>query len=148
MSASVPGRRPSRKPARRLSGVELTVAARDAVAAVRPWIEGSDATRPTRTDLAAAVRLSAQLIAQDAPGHTVELRIPPFAAVQCVAGPGHRRGTPPNVVECTPLAWLRAATGVASILDMAKENQQETRVQMSGTRAADVAEFLPLFGTR
>ena len=38
-------------------------------------------------------------ISQLAPGHAVELRIPPYAAIQCVAGPKHTRGTPANVVE-------------------------------------------------
>ena len=38
-------------------------------------------------------------ISKLAPGHAVELRIPPYSAIQCVEGPKHRRGTPPNVVE-------------------------------------------------
>jgi hypothetical protein len=39
------------------------------------------------------------MISELAPGHAVELRIPPYAAIQCVEGPKHTRGTPPNVVE-------------------------------------------------
>ena len=46
-----------------------------------------------------------------APGRSVEVRVPPFAAVQCVEGPRHTRGTPPNVVETDPATWLALALG-------------------------------------
>lgn len=61
--------------------------------------------------LAVAVRLLADVLAERAPGRSVELRIPPYAAIQCIAGPRHTRGTPPNVVETDPVTWLRLATG-------------------------------------
>lgn len=64
-----------------------------------------------RDVLAIAVRLLADMIAERAPGRSVELRVPPYVAVQCVAGPRHTRGTPPNVVETDPVTWLRLATG-------------------------------------
>ncbi|MGF1430373.1 sterol carrier family protein [Kitasatospora sp. LaBMicrA B282] len=60
---------------------------------------------------ASAVRLLADAFAQQHPGGAVELRIPPLAVVQAVAGPRHTRGTPPNVVEMAPPVWLRVATG-------------------------------------
>lgn len=64
-----------------------------------------------RQALAATVRLLADGLAVKAPGASVEVRIPPFAVTQCVEGPRHTRGTPPNVVETDPLSWLRLATG-------------------------------------
>ena len=53
----------------------------------------------------------ADVMATRAPGGSLELRVPPYAAVQCVEGPRHTRGTPPNVVETDPLTWIRLATG-------------------------------------
>ncbi|WP_415847595.1 sterol carrier family protein, partial [Tsukamurella strandjordii] len=73
---------------------------RAAVLAVRDWIENDDAPQPPRAAVAAAVRSTARTLAQDAPGGSVEVRVPPFVAVQCIDGPRHTRGTPPNVVEC------------------------------------------------
>ncbi|MEV7418795.1 sterol carrier family protein [Streptomyces sp. NPDC089919] len=64
-----------------------------------------------RQALAACVRILADALAVKAPGGSVEVRIPPFAVVQCVEGPRHTRGTPPNVVETDPLTWIRLATG-------------------------------------
>ncbi|MFE9931823.1 sterol carrier family protein [Streptomyces sp. NPDC005533] len=92
-----------------------------------------------RQALAACTRLLADALALKAPGGAVEVRIPPFAVVQCVEGPRHTRGTPPNVVETDPLTWIRLATGRtgwAEALDGA-------RVRASGERA-DLSALLPL----
>src|ERR1700736_3532016 len=72
---------------------------------------------PDRVALAAAVRLTARTLAAVAPGSSVEVRVPPFAAVQCVSGPRHTRGTPPNVVETDPRTWLLLATGMVSLAE-------------------------------
>jgi uncharacterized protein (TIGR03083 family) len=64
-----------------------------------------------RQALAAVVRLLADALAAKAPGRAVEVRVPPFAVTQCVEGPRHTRGTPPNVVETDPLTWMRLAAG-------------------------------------
>lgn len=97
------------------------------------------AAEPDRTALKIACRASAQLLADRAPGRSVELRIPPYAAVQCVAGPRHTRGTPPNVVEVQPHAWVRLAAGT---LDWAAA-VADGRVAASGERS-DLSEHLPL----
>ncbi|MEW1719528.1 sterol carrier family protein [Streptomyces sp. NPDC093109] len=92
-----------------------------------------------RQALAAATRLLADALAVKAPGASTEVRVPPYAVVQCVEGPRHTRGTPPNVVETDPLTWLRLATGRtawAEALDTA-------RVSASGERA-DLSGLLPL----
>lgn len=92
-----------------------------------------------RGALATAVRWTLQCLVDRAPGHSVEVRVPPFGAVQCVEGPGHTRGTPPNVIEMAPETWLALATG-ASTWDAARA---EGAIRASGTRA-DVSAFLPL----
>ena len=85
---------------------------RDAVRAVEGWLRDDTQPSPSRAELAAAVRLTARTLAAEAPGASVEVRIPPFVAVQCISGPRHTRGTPPNVVETDPRTWLLLATGL------------------------------------
>jgi hypothetical protein len=111
---------------------------RDAVAAVAAWLDG-DGPAPARHELARAVRLSLRTLAQAAPGATVEVRVPPFAAVQCVAGPRHTRGTPPNVVETDPRTWLELATARLTW----RSALADGRVAPSGSRA-DLSPWLPL----
>jgi hypothetical protein len=111
---------------------------RAAVAAVRPWLD-DEAQRPPRPELAAAVRLSLRTLEQLAPGNSVEVRVPPYAAVQCVAGPRHTRGTPPNVVETDARTWLLLATGR---LDWAAAVEQG-KLTASGSRS-DVSQWLPM----
>lgn len=83
--------------------------------------------------------MSLRTLAQDAPGHSVEVRVPPFAAVQCVEGPRHTRGTPPNVVETDPRTWLELATGALTWLDAVAAG----KIAASGNRA-DLSDHLPL----
>ncbi|MFJ9816120.1 sterol carrier family protein [Streptomyces sp. NPDC101151] len=92
-----------------------------------------------RQALAAATRLLADALAVKAPGGSTEVRVPPYAVVQCVEGPRHTRGTPPNVVETDPLTWLRLATGRLAWPDAV----QEAKVSASGERA-DIGYLLPL----
>lgn len=119
--------------ARRIS-TEDGRAALAAVAAARDRSAG-----PARTDLATAVRYLLQLLAEKAPGNTVEVRVPPFGAVQVVEGPRHTRGTPPNVVETDPATWIALASGAESWPDALASG----RVVASGTRA-DLSGLLPL----
>ncbi|WP_438354590.1 sterol carrier family protein [Microbacterium sp. CJ88] len=94
---------------------------------------------PARTDLATAVRYLLQLLAEKAPGHAVEVRVPPFGAVQVIEGPRHTRGTPPNVVETDAATWIALATGAEQWADAAASG----RVLASGVRA-DLTPVLPL----
>ncbi|WP_330251993.1 sterol carrier family protein [Nocardia sp. NBC_00565] len=116
---------------------------RAAVAAVSDWLHDESAPAPARTDLAAAVRTTARTLAASAPGHSVEVRVPPFVAVQCIEGPRHTRGTPPNVVETDPRTWLLLATG---LLDFAAAEAAGS-VTASGSRAGEVAHWLPIART-
>ena len=112
-----------------------------AVVTLQEWIHGpANSPRPPRGELAATVRLSARTLSQDAPGHSVEVRVPPFVAVQCVAGPRHTRGTPPNVVETDPHTWLRLVTGRTDFADAVAAGL----IDASGARAGEVADLLPL----
>lgn len=111
---------------------------RQSLLAVVGWLRGG-APEPTRKELAAAVRLSLRNLAINAPGHSVEVRVPPFAAVQCVEGPSQRRGTPPNVVETDPRTWLALAIGQRDWADAVADGS----VTASGTRA-DLSHWLPI----
>ncbi|MCP1388418.1 sterol carrier family protein [Corynebacterium sp. TA-R-1] len=110
-----------------------------AVDEVAGWLQ-SNVGKPSRSQLAAAVRATARTLAEELPGHAVELRVPPFVAVQCVEGPRHTRGTPPNVVEMDPETWLKLATGVSTF----EAELSAGRVDASGSRAAEVARGLPV----
>ncbi|WP_194397102.1 sterol carrier family protein [Microbacterium atlanticum] len=109
-------------------------AALDAVAAA-----AATPVPASRADKATAVRFLLQLLAEKAPGNSVEVRVPPFGAVQVVEGPRHTRGTPPNVVETDPATWIAVATGAEHWTDAATAG----RIVASGTRA-DISHLLPL----
>jgi uncharacterized protein (TIGR03083 family) len=100
-----------------------------------------DPVRLARPALADAVRLLASMLATRYRGGSVEVRIPPFVAVQCIAGPRHTRGTPPNVVETDAVTFLRLATGRLGWA----QARASALVRASGLRA-DLSEQLPLLG--
>ncbi|MFE4051268.1 sterol carrier family protein [Streptomyces sp. YIM B13518] len=116
--------------------VELVVHTDDLNAAV----PGLDVPYDRRA-LAACTRLLADALAVKAPGGSTEVRIPPYAVVQCVEGPRHTRGTPPNVVETDPLTWIRLAGGRTAWQDAVTD----AKVSASGERA-DLGPYLPLLG--
>jgi uncharacterized protein (TIGR03083 family) len=92
-----------------------------------------------RSTLGTVSRSLAEILATQAPGRSVELRVPPFVAVQAIEGPRHTRGTPSNVVETDPLTWLRIATGRLAFAEAVGHGA----VRASGSRA-DLSEYLPL----
>jgi Bacterial SCP ortholog len=94
---------------------------------------------PAPDALRAAVRYLLAVLAEAVPGRAVEVRVPPVAAVQCVPGPRHTRGTPPNVVETDPVTWIRLATGRLQWAEAVAAGA----VQASGPRA-DLAPYLPV----
>jgi Bacterial SCP ortholog len=97
---------------------------------------------PPRPELRAAVRHLLDLLATRAPGRAVEVRVPPYAAVQCGSGPRHTRGTPPNVVETDPVTWISLAVGRLTWAEAIESG----RVTASGVRA-DLSALLntPLY---
>lgn len=90
-------------------------------------------------DTATAVRYLLQVLTDAAPGNSVEVRVPPFGAVQAIEGPRHTRGTPPNVVELDPETWIALAIGALTWSDALDTG----RVDASGSRA-DLDNVLPL----
>ena len=110
---------------------------RAAVLAVADWLRDDSLPAPDRPVIAEAVRLTARTLAALAPGASVAVRVPPFVAVQCIEGPRHTRGTPPNVVEADPRTWLRVATGLLSI-------DAASGMSLSGSRAGEIADWLPV----
>jgi uncharacterized protein (TIGR03083 family) len=92
-----------------------------------------------RSAVGVSVRVLAGALAAKAPGRSVELRVPPYAAVQLVGGPRHTRGTPPNVVETDAVTWLELATGRLTWADAAAA----ARLSASGERA-DLSAYLPV----
>jgi hypothetical protein len=113
---------------------------RQAMLAVADWLRDGSHPAPDRDALARAVRLTARTLAALAPGASVEVRIPPFVAVQCVAGPRHIRGTPPNVVETDPRTWLLLAAGLLPLA----EAKASGALTLSGSRAGEIDHWLPL----
>lgn len=129
------------------------------MAAVRAWMDADDArraslgpapdapaaapagpaTRLDRSTLATAVRFSLQAFAERFPGSSVELRVPPYGAVQCIEGPRHTRGTPPNVTELDAQTWLELATGRTGW----QKAEKGGRLRASGTRS-DLSAHLPI----
>jgi len=79
------------------------------------------------------------VLEERAPGHSVEVRVPPYAAVQVIPGVRHTRGTPPAVIETDAATWIELATGGLSWADA----EGTGRVRASGERA-DLAPYLPL----
>ena len=92
-----------------------------------------------RADTATAVRYLLQVLAEASPGHSVEVRVPPFGAVQAVEGPRHTRGTPPNVVELDAETFVAIATGQL----LWGEAASAGRVHASGARS-DLSALFPL----
>lgn len=106
---------------------------RDLLAA---WDSGE---APDRAAVKDAVKRTLAALVAVAPGRAVEVRVPPYAAVQAIGGTTHRRGTPPAVVECDARTWLGLAAGTVTWSDAVADG----RVRASGERS-DLAHLLPL----
>ena len=87
----------------------------------------------------AAVKATLEMLSDAAPGKSVEVRVPPYAAIQVIEGVKHRRGTPSAVVECDAATWLRLATGSLTWADAIASG----RLRASGERS-DLSAYLPL----
>jgi len=101
---------------------------------------GEEALRNLETQTPTAVRFLLQRIEKDHPGHSVELRIPPYGAIQCIAGLNHRRGTPPNVVEMPPEVFIRICLGELSL----EAAEAAGSVLVSGVLAKELTDIFPL----
>ena len=108
-------------------------------AATRGGPSRDAANRGDRDTLALATRYLLQVLAEGSPGRSVEVRVPPFGAVQAVEGVRHTRGTPPNVVELDAETFVAIATGGLTWGEAAATG----RVQASGARS-DLSSLFPL----
>lgn len=119
-----------------MTAAELATAAATVRACV---VDADDVLQLDRAQVKELVRITAGYFAQQHPGRSVEVRIPPFAAVQVIEGIRHTRGTPPNVIEMDGGTWLAVSCGR---LDWASA-VRSGRIRASGTRA-DLSSYLPL----
>ena len=94
---------------------------------------------PESSALKLVVKELAGILTDRHPGKSVEVRVPPYTAVQCLEGPRHTRGTPPNVVEAEPVAWVLVCAGRAGWQELVRTG----RIRASGERA-DLSALLPL----
>ena len=108
----------------------------DGEAAVRSFL----ASTHNKAEFDLAVRFLLEEMTARFPGNSVELRVPPLGAVQCIEGPSHKRGTPANVVELDPASWLELALGKASF----EQLHQLGKLSASGNRS-DLAGLFPIF---
>jgi hypothetical protein len=114
----------------------------DGIAAINAVIQATKDSSPlpeTDQSFITAVRYLLEELAEIAPGNSVEVRVPPLGATQCIEGPRHTRGTPPNVVELSPKVWFDLALGYISW----NSAVQEHLISSSGVRAS-LDEVLPL----
>jgi hypothetical protein len=107
--------------------------------AVFEYFDDPGGTLADKDRTALACRFTLQLLAKAAPGRAVEVRVPPFGAIQVIQGPSHTRGTPPAVIEVSPEVWLDLATGRMAWSDAVTQGV----VDSSGHRA-NLQEWLPL----
>jgi len=117
---------------RRISHIE-------GIAAVNAVIQAGENILETDAQFIMAIRYLLEELAEIAPGNSVEVRVPPLGATQCIEGPRHTRGTPPNVVELSPRVWFDLALGNLNWAQALAEH----KVSASGVRAS-LAEVLPL----
>jgi len=108
--------------------------------ALTRFVEQPEELLADRSAVALAVRYGLQLLKDSAPGASVEVRVPPFGAVQAIGGPTHTRGTPPAVIEMDAEAWLALVAGKTSYEDAVSSGN----VVASGLRT-DLQGFLPLW---
>ncbi|MCS6711346.1 hypothetical protein JSY14_04680 [Brachybacterium sp. EF45031] len=113
-------------------------------AALARWAREGEPERPERrTVLGAAVRHTLALLEAENPGRAVEVRVPPYGAVQILAGVSHTRGTPPAVVETDPLTWLALAVG-----DLDWDQARRSGALRASGERSDLSPLLPLPGAR
>ena len=112
------------------------IAKPDGLEAMAAYLAGAQSTQQTAT----AVRFLLEELGTNHPGNSVEVRIPPYGAVQCIEGPAHTRGTPANVVEMDPASWIDLALGKRTFEELAVSG----KLTASGNRS-DLAGLFPIF---
>lgn len=112
----------------------------DGIAAVRAVLSDSSKRVNSDDDFKAAVRYLLEELSFLRPGKSVEVRVPPLGAVQCIEGLSHKRGTPPNTVELSSVDWFALAVGEITWESLVSEG----RILASGTRS-DISDVFPIW---
>jgi hypothetical protein len=112
----------------------------DGIAAVRAVLADSSKRVNSDAEFKTAVRFLLEELSFLRPGKSVEVRVPPLGAVQCIDGLEHRRGTPPNTVELSSGDWFALAVGEVNWADLVASG----RLVASGTRS-DLSEVFPIW---
>lgn len=112
----------------------------DGIAAVRVILSDSSKRVNSDEDFKTAVRYLLEELSFLRPGRSVEVRVPPLGAVQCIEGLAHKRGTPPNTVELNASDWFALAIGEATWDSLVASG----RILASGTRS-DISEVFPIW---
>jgi hypothetical protein len=112
----------------------------DGIAAVRAVLADSSKRVNSDAEFKTAVRFFLEELSFLRPGKSVEVRVPPLGAVQCIDGLEHRRGTPPNSVELGSSDWFALAVGEVSWDDLVGSG----KLVASGTRS-DLADIFPIW---
>jgi hypothetical protein len=120
-------------PLRRIKPIE-------GIASVRAVLADSSKRVNSDDDFKRAVRYLLEELSFLRPGKSVEVRVPPLGAVQCIEGLTHKRGTPPNTVELNAQDWFALAVGETSWSDLTNSG----RLFQSGTRA-DISDVFPIW---
>ena len=116
--------------------IRRKIAGPDGLEAIAAYLSGGAEQKA----IATAVRFLLEELGTIHPGNAVEVRIPPYGAVQCIEGPAHTRGTPANVVEMDPTSWLELALGKTSFEQLVASG----KLTASGSRS-DLAGLFPIF---
>jgi hypothetical protein len=112
------------------------IAKPDGEVAIQAYLEGLASDE----QLAIAVRFLLEELGSNHPGNSVEVRVPPLGAVQCIEGPSHSRGTPANVVELDPESFVELALGRTTFEELASK----AKLSASGNRS-DLTGLFPIF---
>lgn len=112
----------------------------DGIAAVRVVLADPAKRVNSDDDFKTAVRYLLEELSFLRPGKSVEVRVPPLGAVQCIEGLTHKRGTPPNTVELAAADWFALAVGEVTWESLVSSGQ----ILASGTRS-DISEVLPIW---
>ena len=125
-------------------GVRNPPSNQDGLRALKDLLNGYEINQEVnKTIEQTAVKFCLQLLHEKAPGNSVEVRIPPYAAVQVIPGISHKRGTPPAVIEMTARIWIELAIGKIDWIT----TKTSGAISASGERA-DLSAFLPLISAQ
>ena len=124
-------------------GVRNPPSKEEGVKALSKYLELEDKNQLDKDSLRTLIKYFLEILHKKVPGNSVEVRIPPFAAIQIIEGTTHRRGTPPAVVEISPEIFIRISLGEITW----EKALTQGLIQASGQRT-DLTEHFPLIDSK